>query len=96
VTLVGRRHSERSSYSILKNLGETRTVAHGGKEYVEIAVRLSNDKAFMADVRAGIRRGLEKSPLVDMAQHCRHLEEAYLRALEMKAPEVIEEIKGLA
>ncbi|MDR0771020.1 MAG: tetratricopeptide repeat protein [Burkholderiales bacterium] len=95
VTLVGRRHGERSSYSILKNLGETRTIANGGKEYVEIAVRLSHDKAFMADVRAGMRRGLEHSPLVEMKQHCRHLEEAYLRALEMKAPEVIDEWKGV-
>ena len=85
VTLVGRRHGERSTYSILKNLGETRTIAHSGREYVEIAKRLSEDKAFMADVRAGIRRGLEHSPLVDMVQHCRHLEEAYIRALEMKA-----------
>jgi len=89
ITLVGRRHGERSTYSILKNLGETRTIAQSGREYVEIAKRLSEDRAFMADVRAGIRRGLEHSPLVDMAQHCRHLEEAYLRALEMKAPEVL-------
>ncbi|MDR2172711.1 MAG: tetratricopeptide repeat protein [Burkholderiales bacterium] len=94
VTLVGRRHGERSSYTILKNLGETRTIAHGGKEYVEIAARLSSDKAFMEDVRAGIRRGMEHSPLVDMKQHCRHLEEAYLRALEMKAPEVVNEVRG--
>ncbi|MDR2244759.1 MAG: tetratricopeptide repeat protein, partial [Burkholderiales bacterium] len=91
VTLVGRRHGERSSYSILKNLGETRTVAHGGKEYVEIAVRLSSDKTFMAEVREGIRRGMAHSPLVDMKQHCRNLEEAYIRALEMKAPEVLRE-----
>jgi predicted O-linked N-acetylglucosamine transferase (SPINDLY family) len=95
VTLVGRRHGERSSYTILKNLGETRTVAHSGKEYVEIAARLSSDKAFMADVRAGIRRGMEHSPLVDMKQHCRNLEEAYIRALEMKAPEVIRDIASL-
>ncbi|MCL2310445.1 MAG: tetratricopeptide repeat protein [Proteobacteria bacterium] len=93
VTLVGRRHGERSSYSILKNLGETRTIAHGGKGYIEIAKRLSQDKAFMAEVRAGIRRGLEQSPLVDMKQHCRNLEEAYIRALEIKAPEVIREIR---
>ncbi|MCL2297401.1 MAG: tetratricopeptide repeat protein [Proteobacteria bacterium] len=93
VILVGRRHGERSSYSILKNLGETRTIAHSGKEYIEIAARLSQDKAFMAEVREGMRRGLEHSPLVDMKQHCRNLEEAYIRALEMKAPEVIGEIR---
>jgi predicted O-linked N-acetylglucosamine transferase (SPINDLY family) len=55
VTLVGRRHAERTSYSILANLGVTETVAQSGREYVEIAVRLADDAAFMASVRAAIR-----------------------------------------
>ncbi len=33
VTLVGRRHGERTSYSILANLGVTETVAQSGREY---------------------------------------------------------------
>ena len=43
VTLVGRRHGERTTYSILANLGVAETVAQSGREYVEIAVRLASD-----------------------------------------------------
>ncbi|MDR1530230.1 MAG: tetratricopeptide repeat protein [Burkholderiales bacterium] len=82
VTLLGRRHGERTTYSILKNLGETRTVAESGNDYIEIAARLANDPAFMGDVREGIRKGLKESSLVDMEQHCRYLEEAYLVAIQ--------------
>ena len=87
VTLVGKRHGERSSYSILKNLGVTATLAHSGREYVDLAVRLATDASFMADVRAQIRAGLAQSALTDMATHARNLEAAYLVALEAKAPD---------
>jgi len=88
VTLVGKRHGERSSYSILRNLGVTGTIANSGREYVDIAVRLATDASFMADVRAQIRAGLAQSALTDMATHARNLEAAYLVALEAKAPDV--------
>jgi len=84
VTLLGRKHGERSSYSILANLGVTQTVASNGRDYVDIAVRLATDPAFMAEVRSAIRAGLQHSPLVDMDQHTRYLEAAYLRALEQR------------
>ena len=37
VTLCGRRHGERSTYSILANLGVTQTVATSGPQYVDLA-----------------------------------------------------------
>jgi predicted O-linked N-acetylglucosamine transferase (SPINDLY family) len=86
VTLAGRKHGERCGYSILSNLGVTQTVAASGSEYVEIAVRLATDTVFMAEVRAAIRAGLERSPLTDMVAHTRHLERAYLQALEQRYP----------
>lgn len=92
VTLVGKRHGERTGYSILANLGVTRTVAHSGSEYVDIAVRLAQDHAFAAEVRDAIRAGLESSPLVDMDAHARHLEAAYLEALARKAPSVLSQV----
>jgi predicted O-linked N-acetylglucosamine transferase (SPINDLY family) len=87
VTLVGRRHGERSSYSILENLGVTDTIAQTGRDYVDIAVRLA-DPAFMAAVRSAIRERLASSPLVDMAAHARHLEAAYVAALAERCPDV--------
>jgi predicted O-linked N-acetylglucosamine transferase (SPINDLY family) len=87
VTLVGKRHGERTSYSILRNLGVDATIAASGREYVEIAARLADDPAFRGDVHLAIRRGLVQSPLVDMRQHTRNLEAAYMRALAAGAPD---------
>lgn len=86
VTLAGRRHGERTSYSILANLGVTDTVAHTGREYVALAVRLAEDPPFAASVRSAIARGLARSPLTDMPAHTRNLEAAYLEALRRAAP----------
>lgn len=87
VTLVGARHAERTSYSILSNLGVTDTIAQTGGEYVAIAERLANDPVFMGAVRARIASGLRHSELTDMDAHVRNLESAYIRALAASAPE---------
>jgi len=89
VTLLGKRHGERTSYSILANAGVTDTVAHTGREYVELAARLADDPAFMAQLRAKIAAGIARSPLTDMAAHTRHLEAAYVEALRRLAPEAL-------
>jgi predicted O-linked N-acetylglucosamine transferase (SPINDLY family) len=89
VTLAGRRHGERSSYSILANLGVLDTVAHDAAGYVAIAVRLAGDRAFAARVKAAIRAGLARSALTDMDAHTRNLERAYLRALEARYPDAL-------
>jgi hypothetical protein len=70
VTLVGRRHGERTGFSILTNLGVTDVVANSGPGYVEIAVRLATDPHFMARVRAAIRDGIAASTLTDMPRTC--------------------------
>jgi predicted O-linked N-acetylglucosamine transferase (SPINDLY family) len=93
VTLLGRRHGERTSYSILANLGVTETVAASGREYVDLAARLADDAAFMRDVRSRIRAGLERSVLTDMPAHTRSLERAYIAALETRAPEVLADVE---
>lgn len=82
VTLCGKKHGERTSYSILENLGVRHTVAGSGSEYVDIAVRLATDAQFMAAVRAAIEAGLAHSALTDMPQHTLALETAYDAALE--------------
>ena len=89
VTLVGKRHGERTSFSILRNLGVTATIAATGRDYVEIAGRLADDAAFRAEVRTAIAAGLVQSSLVDMATHTRNLEAAYRTALTERAPDVL-------
>ena len=78
-TVFDRRHAERTSYSILANLGVTDTVASTGGEYVDIAVRLSIDRAFAGDLRARIRRAIAGSALTDMPRYARNLENAEQR-----------------
>ena len=94
VTLVGKRHGERTSFSILRNLGVTATIANTGREYAEIAARLADEPAFRADVSAAIAAGLGKSPLVDMVGHTRNLEAAYRAALTERAAEVPGSLRG--
>jgi len=89
VTLVGRRHGERQTYSMLANLRVLQTVAAAPSAYVEIAVRLATDARFAAEVRGAIAAGLRQSPLTDMPAHTRALERAYLEALAARAPEAI-------
>jgi protein O-GlcNAc transferase len=87
VTLVGKRHAERTAFSILTNLGVTETIAQTPAEYVAVAVRLATEQSFMRAVRERIVAGLARSTLTDMAAHTRHLEAAYVKALELRAPE---------
>jgi predicted O-linked N-acetylglucosamine transferase (SPINDLY family) len=89
VTLCGRKHCERTSYSILANLRVTQTVAQSSSEYVDIAVRLATDSAFAAEVRAAVRAGIASSPLTDMRAHTRNLERAYIEALRQRRPETL-------
>ncbi len=82
VTLLGKRHGERTVYSILTNLGVDATIAQSEDEFVEIAGKLAYDAAFRAAVCARIEAGLVHSALVDMDAHVRSLEAAYLGALD--------------
>jgi predicted O-linked N-acetylglucosamine transferase (SPINDLY family) len=89
VTLRGRKHGERTTASILTNLGVNRTIADSGSAYVDIAVRLATDATFAAEVRAAIRTGIASSPLTDMRAHTRSLERAYFQALQQCCPEAL-------
>jgi predicted O-linked N-acetylglucosamine transferase (SPINDLY family) len=86
VTLCGKKHGERTSYSILENLGVSETVAASGSDYVDIAVRLATESEFMSRVRAAIRAGLAHSTLTDMPRHTRSLEASYEEALARGQP----------
>lgn len=84
VTLVGGRHSERTSFSMLTNLGVTETLAHTFEQYVDIANRLATDRLFHAHVVETIHKGMANSPLVDMEAHVINLENAFVNALKLK------------
>ena len=81
VTRVGSRHAERMGYSILMHLGLTQTIAHTDDGYVELAVRLAQDRAFRDDVRAAVARAMGDPEATDPVRYARALEAAYDRAL---------------
>jgi len=81
VTLVGKRHGERTTYSILETLGVRATIAQTGREFGDIAERLANDAAFRASVERDIAAGIAKSSFTDMEAHARNLESAYRTAI---------------
>jgi predicted O-linked N-acetylglucosamine transferase (SPINDLY family) len=87
VTLVGQTHGERTGYSILSHVGETRTVATSGKEYVDIAVRLATDRDFAREVRASLRARMSDPAVVDPRVYVRNLENAYDAALAARGGE---------
>ena len=82
VTLCGEKHGERTSYSILENLGVRDTVAATESGYIEIACRVIADGAFRKRLEDDIRKCIVSSPLTDMDNHTRNLEAAYCEALE--------------
>jgi predicted O-linked N-acetylglucosamine transferase (SPINDLY family) len=84
VTLVGQTHGERTGFSILSHVGETRTIATSGKEYVDIAVRLAGDRDFATDVRASLRRRMAEPAVVDPRVYVRNLEKAYDAAMDKR------------
>jgi predicted O-linked N-acetylglucosamine transferase (SPINDLY family) len=54
--LCGHRRAERVATSVLTHLGVTDTIAHSEDEYVEIAVRLAQDRDWREQVAARIGR----------------------------------------
>ena len=88
VTLVGKRHGERTSYSILANLGVTQPIAQSGREYVDIAVRLADGRRVHArGARGDPRAASRSSPLIDMPRaHARARGAPIVAALRATAP----------
>jgi protein O-GlcNAc transferase len=85
VTLVGERHAERMSFSLLSHLGVTDTVSHRDEDYVAIACRLAEDTAWREDIARRMLDRLPASDLADPRRYAARLEDAYARALIIKS-----------
>jgi protein O-GlcNAc transferase len=84
VTRCGERFASRAGYSILANAGLHELVAHDDDEYVAIASSFACDLPRLKQLRAGMRKRLMASPLLDVARFTRHLESAYRQAWETR------------
>jgi predicted O-linked N-acetylglucosamine transferase (SPINDLY family) len=77
VSLAGRTAVGRGGLSILSNVGLPELVARDIDDYVKIAVNLASDLARLSGLRAGLRRRIERSPLMDAPRFARGVEAAY-------------------
>ena len=77
VTVAGDRHAGRMGASILGAVGLSDLVANDVEAYVRICAALAGDRARLAELRAGLRERVTRSPLLDEAGFVRALEDAY-------------------
>ncbi|MGA3067752.1 MAG: tetratricopeptide repeat protein [Tepidisphaeraceae bacterium] len=77
ITLVGKTVVGRAGWSQLSNLDLRELAAFNEADFVRIAVDLAADLPRLADLRAGLRPRMEKSPLMDQPLFVKGLEEIY-------------------
>lgn len=77
VTLAGRPSVGRLGSSVLEGMGHREWIAHSEEDYVEKAVFLAADLAKLAALRAGLRKEMQASSLMDEAGFARKVETAY-------------------
>ena len=80
VSLAGEGYAARMGASLLKALGQPDWVAASEEEYIAIAQRLSGDRAGLQRIRAGLRRQMQASPVMDGVTFSRKLESLYRQA----------------
>ena len=80
ITLEGPNHASRPGRSLLHNVDLGDLVAQTPDEYVAKAVQLAGDLPRLANIRAGLRRRMLESPLMDGQSFARDMEAAYRQA----------------
>ena len=79
ITVAGTRSISRSTTSILATLGLSDWIATSPEDYVRLAVRCTEDRESIAELRRTLRGRMRASPLVDELQFARDVEDAYRR-----------------
>jgi protein O-GlcNAc transferase len=79
ITLVGRTVVGRARWSQLNNLNLKELAAFNEEDFVRLALGLSRDLPRLADLRAGLRRRMEQSPLMDAPRFARGMERVFRR-----------------
>lgn len=77
LTLVGERHAQRTTYSMLKHLGMNETIAYSEKEYLKIATNLIKNPRQLKEIRRDLMKGFENIEIVSPKAYTLELEEAY-------------------
>jgi predicted O-linked N-acetylglucosamine transferase (SPINDLY family) len=80
ITMSGRMPQERVATSLLTQLGDVSTVAHSGRDYVELACQIAQDCSAAAMRTARLNELLQESLMLNMGEYVKHFEDALLRA----------------
>jgi protein O-GlcNAc transferase len=78
-TLIGKTPVGRAGWSQLSNLGLPELAGESEEQFVRIAVGLAKDLPRLADLRAGLRDRMQRSPLMDAPKFARGMEAAFRR-----------------
>jgi protein O-GlcNAc transferase len=77
ITLLGDRHVGRVGASILTNVGLTDFIAQDIDHYVELAIKMASNIEYLQDIRQGLRKKMESSPLCNGKSFACDIENAY-------------------
>lgn len=77
IVLAGNTHASRVGTSLLSNVGCPQFIAQTVESYVELAVRLANDRERLHKLRSELPAKMEHSPLTDAKRFARDVEAAY-------------------
>ena len=77
ITLLGDRHVGRVGASILTNVGLTDFIAQDIDDYVELAIKMASNIEYLQDIRQGLRKKMESSPLCNGKSFACDIENAY-------------------
>jgi len=85
VSLVGKHPAHRISYSILKNIGHTETIAYDLESYIHKAVKLAKNEAILNDLKNKLPFLFKQSILGHANLFTAQLEATYHQAWKMKS-----------
>ncbi|ATX82965.1 putative O-linked N-acetylglucosamine transferase, SPINDLY family [Mariprofundus ferrinatatus] len=87
VTIIGKTHAQRVSYSILKNIGYEETITDSVDSYVEKAVQLAGQPENLSMLRKVLPALFKHSSLHQPDQFTRQMEDLFLQAWQEKMGE---------
>jgi predicted O-linked N-acetylglucosamine transferase (SPINDLY family) len=79
ITMIGDRHSGRVGASILHHAGLDELIFASVEEYINGAIRMTQEIKNLAIIRANMREKLKKSVLLDIELFVMTLEEVYIK-----------------
>jgi predicted O-linked N-acetylglucosamine transferase (SPINDLY family) len=79
ITLKGSRHASRVGASIMTHVGLEEFIVESEQEYIETAVKLTENTVNLAKIRSGLRQQMKNSVLCDEKLFTRNIEKIYFK-----------------